>query len=79
MEDLCKLLMTKQDPHFVHSTLWSKAIPQYNLGYEKFKKNIIQLEQKYSNLYFCGNYCGGISVPDTVNNSCMIAENILKR
>ena len=44
LEDLKILLDVKGEPTFTHVTIWKKSIPQYNVGYGKFKDQLNYLE-----------------------------------
>lgn len=62
-------------PAFSHVIRWQKAIPQYNLGYQKILSAIDRFEQNFQGSYICSNYCGGIAVGDCL----MSAERIARR
>ena len=69
LNDLRILVRVQGKPTFTHHILWEQAIPQYEVGYTKFKDKLEQLEKDYPGLFFTGNYRNGISVPDTIINS----------
>ena len=79
LEDLKILLDVKGEPTFTHVTTWKKSIPQYNVGYGKFKDQLNHLENQYPGLYFTGNYWNGISVPDTMVNATEVAKRIIMK
>lgn len=79
LKDLRLLLGINGNPTFDYHVLWEQAIPQYNVGYGKFKEKIEELETIYPGLYFTGNYRGGISVPDTMDTSMAVAETVMSR
>ncbi|MCH7763571.1 MAG: protoporphyrinogen oxidase [Candidatus Marinimicrobia bacterium] len=78
LKDLHTILGVKGQPTFVHHTYWKQAIPQYNVGYGKYKNILNDLEVTYQGLYFSGNYRSGISVADTIVNSEEVCERIKK-
>jgi oxygen-dependent protoporphyrinogen oxidase len=77
LHDLGIILGVQGNPVFVHHTFWPKAIPQYEVGYGKYKDTIDHLELKYPGLHFSGNYRNGISVADTIVNALEISERML--
>jgi len=56
---------------------WKKAIPQYNLGYGKYKESVKTLIHDHKNLHFTGNYLAGISVSDTIKHASELADAIM--
>lgn len=76
LRDLQTILGVNGQPTFVHHTYWKQAIPQYNVGYGKYKDSFDHLEETYPGLYFAGNYRSGISVADTIVNSENVCERI---
>ncbi len=78
LKDLHTIVGVNGQPAFVHHTYWKQAIPQYNVGYGKFKDSYDHLEETYPGLFFAGNYRSGISVADTIVNSEEVCERIKK-
>jgi oxygen-dependent protoporphyrinogen oxidase len=79
-EDLRVLLGVKSKPTFQHVALYPKAIPQYNVGYGKFKDLMNEIESKAAGLFFAGSFRDGISLGDSIVSGCNIvgrAENFL--
>ena len=62
--DLAELLGVNGDPVFVRRNVWPRAIPQYNLGYERFLDVIDRAENAHPGLHIGGNVRNGISVPN---------------
>lgn len=80
-EDLGALLGVKGKPGFVHTALYPKAIPQYNVGYGKFKELMNNIESDARGLFFAGHFRDGIALGDSIVSACNIAaklENFLK-
>ena len=65
-EDLRVLLGVKGQPVFQHCALYPKAIPQYNVGYGKFKDMMNEIEAKARGLFFAGHYRDGVSLGDSI-------------
>jgi oxygen-dependent protoporphyrinogen oxidase len=77
-EDLRVLLGVKGPPVFRHCALYPKAIPQYNVGYGKFKGVMDEIEARARGLFFAGHFRGGVSLGDSIMSGCNIAERIGK-
>jgi oxygen-dependent protoporphyrinogen oxidase len=56
---------------------WSRAIPQYNLGYHKVLAAVERFEQNFMGAFVCSNYRGGIAVGDCVRSASQIAAKVL--
>ncbi|MEM8868419.1 MAG: protoporphyrinogen oxidase, partial [Verrucomicrobiota bacterium] len=67
--DLNALLGIQGEPEMVHHRHWSKAIPQYDLGYDQIFKTIDQIETAHPNLYLRGNYKTGISLTNCIESA----------
>jgi oxygen-dependent protoporphyrinogen oxidase len=73
-EDLRVLLGVKSKPVFTHHHFWPRAIPQYNVGYGKFKDLLNEIESKAHRLFFAGSFREGISLGDSIVSGVNIAE-----
>ena len=78
LADLRVLLGVKGKPTFVHTAFWPKAIPQYNVGYGKYRELLNDLEAKNPNLFFAGHYRDGVSLGDSMVSGVNIAERVAK-
>ena len=76
--DLRSLLGVKGRPVFQNVALYPKAIPQYNLGYGKFKNLMSEIETKAHRLFFAGHYRDGVSLGDSIVSGCNIVERVEK-
>ena len=65
-EDLRVLLGIRGEPTFNHDTLFPKAIPQYDVGFGRFRTLMKQIESKAPRLFFAGNYRDGISLAESI-------------
>ena len=74
--ELKSILDLRVKPEFAHIKRWRKAIPQYEIGYEKIENSIEDFENKHQGIFFCSNFYKGISVGDCVKNSYAAAEEI---
>ena len=75
-EDLRVLLGVKGKPVFTHHHFWPRAIPQYNVGYGKYKGLMNDLETKAAGLFLAGHYRDGISVGDSIVSGSKAAERV---
>ena len=78
LADLRVLLGLKGKPTFVHTAFWPKAIPQYNVGYGKYRDLLTDIESKNPNLFFAGHYRDGVSLGDSIVSGVNIAERVGK-
>jgi protoporphyrinogen/coproporphyrinogen III oxidase len=76
LEDLRVLLRISGEPTFKHHVLYPQAIPQYNLGYERFRNLMAETETAAPGLFLAGHYRDGISVPDCIVSGEKIAGRI---
>ena len=76
LADLRRLLGVRGAPVFTHCVGWPKAIPQYNLGYGRFKELLTQIETQAPGLFFAGHYRDGISVGDSIVSGMNMAERV---
>lgn len=76
LADLRVLLGARGEPSFRHSVLWPRAIPQYNLGYARFRKRLDELETRAPGLFFAGHYRDGISLGDSIVSGAKAAGRL---
>lgn len=76
LKDLKILLNINGHPRFELCGIYEKAIPQYELGYERIIGFISDLEQIYPGLFFAGHYKDGISVSDCILSGINVADRI---
>jgi oxygen-dependent protoporphyrinogen oxidase len=74
--ELAPLLGITGEPNFAHTTIWPRAIPQYNLGHTARVAAIEIIRKKIPGLYFSGNYLEGPAIGMCVERSLRIAEEI---
>ncbi len=78
LADLRVLLGVKGQPVFTHTKTWPHAIPQYNVGYGKYRDLLNQIEATTPNLFFAGHYRDGVSLGDSIVSGVNIAERVGK-
>jgi protoporphyrinogen/coproporphyrinogen III oxidase len=67
-----------EDPVLTDRKMWSRAIPQYNIGYDKHEAYFQAFEQANPGFFLGGNFRGGISVSDCIKSSDIQSERILR-
>ncbi len=76
VEDLRVLLGITGEPTFAHVVQYPRAIPQYELGYGRFKELMSRVEQDAAGLFFAGHYRDGISLSDSILSGLNVSERI---
>jgi oxygen-dependent protoporphyrinogen oxidase len=66
LDDLHLLLGAKGEPTFRAFHLWSKAIPQYDLTYSRFKEIMDEAERRNPGLALAGSYREGVAVGEVI-------------
>ena len=77
-EDLRVLLGVKGRPVFRHMTLYPKAIPQYNLGYGRYRELMSAIENQAAGLFLAGHYREGVSLGDSIVSGGNVVERVEK-
>ncbi|HEY5078782.1 MAG TPA: protoporphyrinogen oxidase [Opitutaceae bacterium] len=76
LSDLEALLGARGKPAFLRQTLWPRAIPQYNLGYELHLDSMAACEGSNPGFLIGGNARDGISIPDCVRSGVSLAKRV---
>jgi oxygen-dependent protoporphyrinogen oxidase len=76
MQDLRVILGVKCNPVFCHSVFYPKAIPQYNLGYGKFRAWMTEIETRAQGFFLAGHYRDGISLSDSIVSGVNAADRV---
>lgn len=66
--ELSRMIGARGTPVFTHIQRWSRAIPQYVLGYDRFKNAIAAMERAAPGLFIGGNCRDGISLANCVES-----------
>lgn len=75
LPDLRSLLGVHNDPVFVRHAFWPGAIPQYNLGYERFLDAMAAAEKSFPGLLIGGHVRDGISLSACLTSGLRLAEH----
>ncbi len=76
MTDLRELLGVRGEPVWEHVKQWTRAIPQYEVGYGRFKDFMDEFERTHPGLLFGGHYRDGISLSDSILAGFKAAERV---
>lgn len=77
LRQLDRMLGVSGAPLFTSHTYWERAIPQYTGAYDAFSTAISRLEEQRPGLRLCGNFRGGVSVPECIESAGETAVRIL--
>ena len=77
-QDLARLLGIRGKPTFRSLAYYPKAIPQYNLGYGRYRKLMTEIEGREDTLFFAGHYRDGISLGDSIVSGRNIVDRVVK-
>ncbi len=75
-EELGELLGAKGEPAHFSVIRWPRAIPQYTLGYARFKNIFTSVEAAAPGLFFGGNARDGISLANCIESGRRLAEAV---
>ena len=75
-KDLRVLLGVTGTPTFQHSVFYPKAIPQYVVGYGRYRQLMNDIERQAPGLFFAGHYRDGVSLSDSIVSGCNIADRV---
>lgn len=75
-KDLSTLLNIKAEPTFHHVVVYRQAIPQYNVGFQKFRDLMNTMERQAPGLFIAGHARNGISVGDCIVSGAGVASRI---
>ena len=78
LDDLRPLLGTRGDPTFRAVQIWPKAIPQYVLGYGRFKEIAEDVERRNPGLVLAGTYRDGISLGDAMTSGEQASARVVQ-
>ncbi len=70
-------LSLRGEPSWTLVRRWPRAIPQYEVGHGRFVDRAREIEQAFPGLHIGGNFLGGVSVPNCIQNGTELAERML--
>jgi oxygen-dependent protoporphyrinogen oxidase len=71
-----EIMGIKSPPIHTSKRFWTKAIPQYNIGYVEHENYFDHFEKDNLGIILSGNYRGGISVGDCIKNAELVVQKI---
>jgi protoporphyrinogen/coproporphyrinogen III oxidase len=74
--ELGRLLAVVAEPSYVHVARWPRAIPQYTLGYQRFKDVFAAMETGAPGLFIGGNARDGISLANCIASGKRLAQAV---
>ena len=74
--DLRVLIGATGEPTFHHCMVLPKAIPQYDVGFGRFRTLMKEIEDKAPGLFLAGHYRDGISLADSIVSGEGVAQRI---
>jgi len=75
-EELAELLGARGEPTFRHVVRWSRAIPQYVLGYERWLDLMAEIERANPGLFLAGSHRGGVALGDALRSGLEAAMRV---
>ncbi len=75
-EDLKILLGIRGRPTFQHCVFYPRAIPQYVVGYGRYREKMNEIERKAPGFFLAGHYRDGVSLSDSIVSGCNAAERM---
>ena len=76
--DLKVLLGVRGKPVFQNTVFYPRAIPQYNVGYGRYRELMTDIESKAPGFFLAGHYRDGVSLSDSIVSGCNIADRVEK-
>jgi oxygen-dependent protoporphyrinogen oxidase len=76
VKDLSKILGISGKPTFQHVAVYQKAIPQYNVGFSRFRDLMAEIEIKAPGVFVAGHARDGISLGDSILSGCKVAARM---
>lgn len=77
-DDLRALLGVRGRPVFRHTTLYRRAIPQYNLGYGGYRERMNEIESQAAGFFLAGHYREGVALGDSIVSGRNVVERVEK-
>jgi len=74
--DLKTLLGVRGQPSFQHVVVYPRAIPQYNVGYGRFKELMTRIETDAPGFFLAGHYRDGVSLSDAIVSGINVSERV---
>lgn len=76
VRDLARLFGVSGPPAFTSITRWPRAIPQYEVGYGRFKSLLTELENQAPGLFVAGHFRDGVALSDSILTGLRNADRV---
>ncbi len=76
LADLRVLLGVKGQPTFTHTAFYPRAIPQYNVGYGRYRELMGEIEADARGLFLAGHYRDGVSLSDSIVSGMKVVDRV---
>lgn len=76
VRDLAAILGVRGEPTFQQVTVYRQAIPQYNVGFGKFRALMDEMEARAPGLFIAGHARDGVSLGDSILSGHKVAGRI---
>ncbi len=74
--EIAPILSIRNQPIFSNVTIWTRALPQYNLGHTARLASIEKLRTAYPGLHLAGNYLNGPAIGTCIEQALKVADEI---
>jgi len=71
------IMQINEEPVFLKTKFWRRAIPQYNVGYIEHENIFLKFEEENNGIFLSGNFRGGISLGDCIKNSKIVSNKVI--
>jgi oxygen-dependent protoporphyrinogen oxidase len=76
LADLQVLLGVRGKPTYVHTAFYPRAIPQYNVGYGRYRDQMASIEKDTPGFFLVGHYRDGVSLSDSLTSGMNAADRV---
>lgn len=76
VSDLREILGITGSPTFEYCSVVPRAIPQYNIGYDRYKQTMARLEADHPGIFFAGTCKDGISLGNSIASGHDVTRRI---
>ena len=76
-QELRELMGIQRPPDEIFIQRWPRAIPQYRPGHQHLIDELAAAEKRHPGLYISGNFRGGISIADCIQQASALSERVV--
>ncbi|MDZ4805205.1 MAG: protoporphyrinogen oxidase [Candidatus Eisenbacteria bacterium] len=78
LDELRRLLDVRGRPVYAMTRAWPRALPQYELGHQRYLDRALELERNLPGIHLLGSWRGGVSVPDRIRAAHELAGRLAR-